>query len=135
VSAVAGIPDSCRDATVAARRAELDGGPRIADFADLDLIALLLGEAEPERIRPKADELLAPLRDNAALRAALEAYFAHGLDVMSAARALHVHHNTLRYRLGRVEEALGRPLRDPATIALLYVALAAEGSAPAGEGS
>jgi purine catabolism regulator len=43
---------------------------------------------------------------------------------MSAARAMHIHHNTLRYRLGRVEEALGRPLKDPGTIAVLYIALA-----------
>ena len=39
-----------------------------------------------------------------------------------------MHHNTLRYRLARVEEELGRPLKDPATIALLYIALAAEGA-------
>jgi DNA-binding PucR family transcriptional regulator len=44
---------------------------------------------------------------------------------MRAAETLHVHHNTVRYRLARVEELMGRPLKDPATIASLYIALAA----------
>jgi DNA-binding PucR family transcriptional regulator len=44
-----------------------------------------------------------------------------------------LHHNSLRYRLGRAERLLGRPLKDPATIASLYIALAAappDASAP-----
>jgi len=47
------------------------------------------------------------------------------MDAMRAARAMGLHHNSLRYRLGRVEQFLGRPLKDPATIASLYIALAA----------
>jgi DNA-binding PucR family transcriptional regulator len=47
------------------------------------------------------------------------------MDVMSAARAMGLHHNSLRYRLGRVEQFLGCSLKDPATIASLYIALAA----------
>jgi purine catabolism regulator len=37
-----------------------------------------------------------------------------------------VHPNSLRYRIGRVEELLGRSVRSPATLADLYVALRAE---------
>ena len=40
---------------------------------------------------------------------------------------MRVHHNSLRYRLGRIEQLLGRSLKDPATIASLYIALAAHG--------
>jgi purine catabolism regulator len=47
------------------------------------------------------------------------------MDVMRAAEAMHLHHNTVRYRLTRVEQLMGRPLKDPATIASLYIALAA----------
>jgi len=58
-----------------------------------------------------------------AVRAALVEYFARDQDVNAAAAALHVHPNTLRYRLGRVETLLGRSLKAPATIAELTLAL------------
>ena len=43
---------------------------------------------------------------------------------MRAADAMHLHHNTLRYRLARVERLIGRSLKNPGTIAALYIALA-----------
>jgi purine catabolism regulator len=36
---------------------------------------------------------------------------------------MHVHPNTLRYRLGRIEKLLGKSLRNPAAIAELQLAL------------
>jgi hypothetical protein len=39
--------------------------------------------------------------------------------------ALHLHPNSLRYRLAKIEQALGRSLRSPQTIADLYLALRA----------
>jgi purine catabolism regulator len=120
------VLESHRDATIAVQRLDLTGGSRVLDFEDFDLVTLMVSETRRERIQPKVDEILSPLRGNAGLHEALVAYFSHGLDVMSAARAMHLHHNTLRYRLGRIEEALDRPLKDPATIALLYIALATE---------
>ena len=48
------------------------------------------------------------------------------MDVNATAEAMHVHPNTLRYRLSRVEKLLGRSLRQPATIAELSLALLAE---------
>ena len=130
-SAVEAVLESHRDATIAVQRLDLAGGARVLDVEDFDLVTLMISETRRERIQPKVDEVLAPLRANAALHEALVAYFAHDLDVMRAARAMHLHHNTLRYRLGRIEESLGRPLKDPATIALLYIALAAERVDPA----
>ena len=54
-------------------------------------------------------------------------------DVPSAADALGLHHNTLRYRLRRVAEILGTDLRhDPAARALLHVRLLT--GQPTGEG-
>jgi len=52
------------------------------------------------------------------------------MDVKAAADAMHVHPNTLRYRLSRVEQLLGRSLRSPATIAELSLALLAAPRAP-----
>jgi purine catabolism regulator len=67
------------------------------------------------------EEVLAPL--GAPLLEALREYFARQMDVNAAAQAMHVHPNTLRYRLGRIEHILGRSLRDPAVIAELHLAL------------
>ena len=38
------------------------------------------------------------------------AFFDHGCRWRATAAALHIHHNTLRYRLKRVEELTGRDL-------------------------
>jgi purine catabolism regulator len=126
------VQESHRDASVAVERLDLSAGRRILDFEDFDLVTLMISEARPERIQPKVDEIMGAL--SPALHDALVAYFAHDLDVIGAARAMHVHHNTLRYRLGRVEKTLGRPLKDPGTIAALYIALAAERAAPSSDG-
>ena len=66
------------------------------------------------------------LRDYPQLLETLTAYLAADQNVNVAAEVLHVHPNSLRYRLGRVEDLLGRSLRSPATMADLYVALRAE---------
>jgi len=44
---------------------------------------------------------------------------------MACAHTLHLHPNSLRYRLAKIEKALGRSLRSPQTIADLYLALRA----------
>jgi DNA-binding PucR family transcriptional regulator len=37
-----------------------------------------------------------------------------------------MHRNSLRYRLARVEQLLGRSLKQPATIAAIHIALIAD---------
>jgi purine catabolism regulator len=115
---------SLRDAEIAVKRLASRPHERLLDFADFDLGTLVVSEAPAERIQPKVDESLAVLRANPGLHAAIVAYFQHDMDVMRTAAAMHVHHNTVRYRLTRVEQLTGRSLRDPATIASLYIALA-----------
>lgn len=56
---------------------------------------------------------------------ALRAYLAHERSIPLTAAALHVHVNTLRYRLSRFEELTGRSLHDTDTIVELALALAA----------
>jgi purine catabolism regulator len=92
-------------------------------YEDFDLATLLLSEVPPEHIRPRVEELLAPLKANPPLLEALVEYFARDMDVNATADAMHVHPNTLRYRLARVEKLLGRSLRQPATITELTLAL------------
>jgi purine catabolism regulator len=122
----ADVPHSLRDAELALRRANGD----VVRFEDFDLATLAVTEAPPERLRPKIDELLDVLQAHPALFEAVTAYFDHNLDVMRTADAMHLHHNSLRYRLARAEEFLGQSLKDPATIASLYIALASAEHAP-----
>ena len=127
VAAIAEARDSLRDAVLTAERAAAtgDGAGRIVQFEDLDLGAFVVSEIGPERLRPKVAAPLAVLRGNPPLEEALVAYFAHDLDIVAAAKALHLHPNSIRYRLSRVEQLLGRPLRSPATIAELHIAMIA----------
>jgi purine catabolism regulator len=117
--------DSLRDAELAVERAA-DADGRVARFEDLDLGTFMVSEIGPERLRPKLEASLAVLRANPPLREALTAYFEHDLDIVAAAKALHLHPNSVRYRLSRIEQLLGRSLRTPATIAELHIALLAE---------
>jgi DNA-binding PucR family transcriptional regulator len=46
------------------------------------------------------------------MRATLRAYADESMNLTRAAEALHVHPNTLRYRLGRIRERSGRDPYD-----------------------
>ena len=121
-SDICDVPRSYRDAELAVERVR-EGTLAYEDF---DLATLVLSEVAPEHIQPRVDELMAPLRANPPLLEALVEYFARDMDVNATAEAMHVHPNTLRYRLSRVEKLLGRSLRNPATIAELSLALLAD---------
>lgn len=102
--------------------------------ADEHLLALLLA-AEPELAADLCERAVAPLRvlpPGAAARAeqTLRAWLdAHG-DVSEAAAALHVHPQTVRYRLAGLREAFGDALDDPAARLELAVALQMTRPAP-----
>jgi DNA-binding PucR family transcriptional regulator len=95
-------------------------------FEDFDLGTYVISEIPPERLGPKVEEILSVLRDNPPLHDAIGAYFAHDLDIAATAESMHMHRNSLRYRLARVEQLLGRSLKQPSTIAAIYLALVAE---------
>ena len=126
VTAIADAHHSLRDAELAADRGGLDPERRIMRFEDFDLGTFLVSEIAPERLEPKVGEILSVLQANPPLHEALSAYFAHDLDIATSAAALHMHRNSLRYRLARAEQLLGRSLKQPSTIAAVYLALVAE---------
>ncbi|WP_219419110.1 helix-turn-helix domain-containing protein [Pseudonocardia nigra] len=95
--------------------------------ADEHLLALLLA-AEPDLAADLYARAVAPLRALPAAAAArgeetLRAWLdAHG-DIAAAAAALHVHPQTVRYRLAGLRDAFGGALDDPAARLELAVAL------------
>lgn len=99
--------------------------------ADEHLLALLLA-AQPDLAADLCERALRPLADlpdGAAARAeeTLRAWLdAHG-DITTTAAALHVHPQTVRYRLAGLRETFGGTLDDPVARLELAVALRATG--------
>ena len=95
------------------------------DLADLSLRAPVATETALGK--QLVDRYLGPFRDGShagrELERTLRAYLAEGLRREPTATTLHVHVNTLRNRLRRIEESTGVDLRDPAHIAELWWAL------------
>lgn len=89
-------------------------------FSGLDPVAFVLLQQSPEDLKALVDRYL-PLPPK--LLRTLEVYMATG-SVEEAAYALHIHPNTLRYRLKRLEEVLG-PLSRPEVLAQVHLALRA----------
>lgn len=93
-----------------------------SQIALMRLVEILEGQFEP---LPDPLRALAPLepedRDEA-LRT-LDAYFTHPGNVSQAARQVHVHPNTFRYRLAKVTDLLGVDLDDRDARLLLEIEL------------
>ncbi|TDC66725.1 PucR family transcriptional regulator [Actinomadura sp. GC306] len=83
----------------------------------------VLGLLDPRLAHAFADALLAPLRAED-LVGTVRAYIAANGQGEAAARALGVHRHTLRSRMRRVADVLGRDPDDPAVRAELWIALA-----------
>jgi purine catabolism regulator len=120
--AVGQVADGVRQAS-RARAAAAAGGVRAFDDLARDG---LVGLVDPDAGRGFADSLLGPLeaRERGDLVASVRAWLAHNGQWDAAAASLGVHRHTVRYRMRRVEELLGRPLDDPGLRAELWVALA-----------
>ncbi|GAA4619398.1 helix-turn-helix domain-containing protein [Saccharopolyspora hordei] len=92
--------------------------------------ALLLSAQDPELLAATSRALLGPVLDHDERRGSdllpsLAAYLDAGGRWQEAARRLHVHINTLRHRMSRVEELTGRSLASTADRVDLYLALRA----------
>ncbi|MCC6177794.1 MAG: helix-turn-helix domain-containing protein [Chloroflexi bacterium] len=126
---VAGLAASFREASQAlAIGCDLLGGDRSVHFEQLGVQRLLFQLRDNPELAAFYDDLLGKLqshdeRQNAELVNTLEAFFeCHGNHVRTAQR-LHLHRNTLLYRLERVRQVLGVELDDPETRLALQVAL------------
>jgi purine catabolism regulator len=104
----------------------LFGADSATAFSDLGLYRLLYAlEPRPE-LRTFRDDVLSRLgsKDRAGvLKQTLNAYLATNGSPTDAADRLHLHRNTVLYRLGRIEELLGVDLRDAEVRLSLHLAL------------
>lgn len=117
------VPVSYHDAVLAAQHASRLGNSRLGSYDDFNFATRLLAHVGIDRINEWSSSILGPLRSKPLLMETVEAYFEAELDVMAAAKALHIHHNTMRYRLTKVEELVGGSMRSPEIIASIQMAL------------
>ena len=129
---VVGPPVPTLDEATESARAALAGfraaaawpdAPRPVAAADLLPERLLAGDAEARR-RLRQEVYGTLLRAGGELLTTLDTFFAVGGVLESAARALYVHPNTVRYRLRRVADVTGFTPTDPRDALTLRLALA-----------
>ncbi len=118
-----GIGGACRDPTEIARSygqarrtidavARLGGQSQVVAFEDLGIHRLLLQIPDLAELRSFATEVLGELgrgdrQRGAELLATLACYFRENNSPQRSARSLHVHPNTVAYRIRRIQEITG----------------------------
>ena len=127
--ALSGIPQSYQQAQQAleiGRR--LFGNGKLHSFAQLGIYRLLFHLYGHHDLADFYEETLGPLLD-ADTRGSidpigtLEHFFRYNGNLSETARAMHLHRNSLLYRLSRIEELLGHSLEDPELRLSLQIAL------------
>ncbi|MFC5831021.1 PucR family transcriptional regulator [Nonomuraea insulae] len=124
------LPNALDQARRALEAAKGRGGVvRFGELAGQGLLALL----DPAAAQAFSAAILAPLTtygSRADLVESLRAYLDSNGHWDAAAQRLGVHRHTLRYRMRRVADLLGRDLDDPGVRAELWLAMEAAGRAP-----
>ncbi|WP_454860739.1 PucR family transcriptional regulator [Promicromonospora soli] len=125
---VAGLHESYQDARDALRLgARLARAPAVHLIADLRVHQVLRAAGQP--VRSRLLDLTAALRAEAdwpLLRDTITAWSESGFNLVRASAALHIHRNTIVYRMGKIEQITGRPLRDHRATMALYLACLAD---------
>jgi plasmid stability protein len=113
------------------RVARAAGRGSVTGYAEVGALALL--SADRERARWFAAEELGRLAGQGAglddLRETALCYLDSGRNLMDTARRLHVHRNTVVYRLAKIQRLLGRPVGERAFATQAALALATLGGA------
>ena len=120
--------EEARQALRLSRRA--GGAGQVTSYRSLGALRLLLEVRDPGVLRRFVEETLGPIlayaqRHRTPLLPTLEALVAQRWNQRAAGRQLHVHINTLAYRVQRIEDLLGASLDDAETRVVLSVALQA----------
>jgi DNA-binding PucR family transcriptional regulator len=126
VSSVGGVVDSYHDAQLAERTLRrMAHGPRLMAYEGFDFATRLFADVGLDRMISWAEDFLRPVAGRENLMAGLRSYFENDQNINIAAEVLSIHHNSLRYRLAKVEELLGISLKQPAAVSSLFLALTA----------
>gem|GEM_PF-1594486 len=125
VGGVAEIADSHNDALLALRSLRHAGRGRFRTFEDFDLATRLFADVGIDKMVLWAQDFLGPVLTRATLIEGLRAFFEHNQNINAASESLSIHHNSLRYRLSKVEQALDINLHDPGAVAAVYLGLIA----------
>lgn len=129
ISAVFSRLDASHAACQEARQAAATATPGTASvirFEEHPLAVLLAASPDPTTtlVRRTLGPVLALPRDEAAIiLETARTWLAAGGSTSTAAKSLHLHRNTVRYRLRRLEELVGRDLTHPVDAAQIHVAL------------
>jgi DNA-binding PucR family transcriptional regulator len=134
VSDPAALKRAIADARHALRLAVTKPEPvTVVRQADIASHALLLASIPDEVRSAYRDRMLGAILDydrahNSELEVTLEAFLRASASWTKCAAAMHLHVNTLRYRVSRIEDLVGRPLSLLETQADLLLALDLRGS-------
>jgi purine catabolism regulator len=112
--AYAGADGAQRSYREARSLLDYERAPRVARYEDMLVPRVLLGDTRARETF--LGDLFSPLgsrKSGAALRTAILAYADEAFHFGRTARRLHVHPNTLRYRLDRAAELTGLAFDDP----------------------
>jgi sugar diacid utilization regulator len=122
----AGVANSYREARVALGVAHRLGMDRPCGYPELRVYAALSELTESRQALSFAKEVLEPLRSRDESGDSLEkvvlAYIEAGGNLNAAARSLHLHRNTMFYKLERVSRLLRVDLRDPDAMFTIWLA-------------
>ncbi|ARK29278.1 CdaR family transcriptional regulator [Halalkalibacter krulwichiae] len=92
-------------------------------FYDSLTLEIALGEISLETRAKIVKEVLGRLMEEPELLETLQSYFHHQLSVKEAAASLHIHINTLHYRLKRIQELTGMQLKETKELVTMFIAL------------
>jgi len=107
-------------------------GDRVVSLDGVGAYRLLLQVKRPRELEAFARATLGPAHSydqqhGTELVATLRGYLRRSCSTTTTARDLHVHPNTVAYRLRRAEELLGIDMRDPQALLHVQLALMIEG--------
>lgn len=124
ISSVIEVAESYADGRIATQVIRTGQFDRtVMAYEDFDFATRLFASVGLDRMTHYSQELLEPLLDRGPMLEALRTYFDLAQNTAATADALGIHHNTLRYRLAKVEELLAIDLNEPSVVASLFLAI------------